>query len=127
MDPLLDPIPGAEHHEVGGLSIDVVRAGSGRLKRTIYPTGWRWSTHMQPVSRTEWCEHTHLGFLARGTLEGVYADGCRYRVVAPEFAVVGAGHDAWVVGEGPAVFIQWDSEEGTARRFGLPERHAHGS
>lgn len=122
---LLDPIPGADHLEVGGLSVDVLRVGNGRLKRVVYPPGWRWSTHMKPVTRTDSCRHTHVGFLAHGRLEGVYDDGCLYEVVAPAFAVVHAGHDGWVVGEEPAVWIQWDSEEGTARRFGLPERHAH--
>lgn len=121
----LAPIEGADHHEVGGLAIDIVRVGNGRMKRVVYPPGWRWSTHMQPVSRTEYCEHTHIGFLASGHLQGVYHDGCEYEVKAPRFAVVEAGHDGWVVGDEPAVWIQWDSEEGTARRFGLPERHRH--
>ena len=125
MDRLLAPIDGADHHEVGGLSIDIVRVGSGRLKRTVYPPGWRWSTHMRPVSGTDHCMHTHIGFLARGRLQGVYDDGCEYDLEAPAFAVVEAGHDTWVVGDEPAVFIQFDSEEGTARRFGVPERHAH--
>lgn len=126
MDPLLAPIEGAAHHEVGGLSVDVVKVGDGRMKRVVYPPGWRWSTHMQPVAKTESCLHTHVGFLARGVLQGVYEDGCEYEVRAPAFAVVGAGHDGWVVGDEAAVWIQWDSEEGTARRFGLPERHRHG-
>jgi hypothetical protein len=30
-----------------------------------------------------------------------------------------------VVGDEEAVLIQFDSEEGTARRFGLPAEHAH--
>jgi hypothetical protein len=126
MDDLFAPIEAAEHHEVGGLSVDVVRVGNGRLKRVVYPPGWRWATHMQPVTGTERCMHTHVGFLASGRLAGVYEDGCEYEVIAPAFAVVEAGHDGWVVGDEPAVWIQWDSEEGTARRFGLPERHGHG-
>jgi hypothetical protein len=124
-DPLLAPIEGAHRHEVGGLVIDMLKVGNSRIKRTVYPPGWRWSTHMRPVSGTDHCMHTHVGFLARGHITGVYDDGCTYEYKAPAFAVVAAGHDAWVIGEEPAVFIQVDSEEGTARRFGLPERHAH--
>jgi hypothetical protein len=124
MTSVLDPIEGADHHEVGGLAVDVVRVGSGRLKRVVYPPGWRWVTHMRPVTGTDLCMHTHVGFLASGHLQGIYDDGCEYEVIAPGFAVIGAGHDGWVVGDEPAVWIQWDSEEGTARRFGLPERHA---
>ena len=125
MDLLLAPIEGAAQHEVGGLSVDVVKVGDGRMKRVVYPPGWRWSTHMQPVAKTESCLHTHVGFLARGVLQGVYEDGCEYEVRAPAFAVVEAGHDGWVVGDEAAVWVQWDSEEGTARRFGLPERHSN--
>ena len=70
--------------------------------------------------------HAHPRRLPRpGRLEGVYEDGCTYELEAPAFAAIDAGHDAWVVGEEPAVFIQFDFEEGTARRFGLPERHEH--
>ncbi len=124
-DPLLAPVEGAEHREIGGVQVDIFRAGNGRMKRIVYPPGFRWSTHMKPVVRTESCMHTHVGFLARGHIQGVYDDGCTYEVIAPQFAVVEAGHDAWVVGDEPAVFIQWDSEEGTARRFGLPPEHGH--
>ena len=48
MDPLLAPIEGAHHHEVGGVTVDVVRAGNGRIKRLVYPPGFRWSTHLKP-------------------------------------------------------------------------------
>ena len=82
MDELLAPIEDADHHDVGGLSIDVTRAGNGRVKRVVYPPGWRWSTHMQPVTGTEYCMHTHVGFLARGRLRGRYADGCEYECSA---------------------------------------------
>ncbi len=121
----LDPIPGCDHHTVGGLEVDVCRMGAGRMKRLVYPPGYRWSTHMKPVAGTEFCMHTHVGFLVHGHLKGVYDDGCEYELVAPAFAHIEAGHDAWVVGDEPAVFIQVDFEEGTARRFGLPERHTH--
>ena len=126
MNPLLDPIDGADRHQVAGLDVAVVRVGTGRLKRLIYPPGYRWSTHMKPVVKTDYCMHTHVGFLAQGHLEGVYADGCTFDLVAPTFTTIEAGHDAWVVGDEPAVFVQFDFEEGTARRFGLPESHGHG-
>jgi len=125
MNPLLAAIEAADHHDVGGLSVDTVRAGNGRMKRVVYPPGWRWSTHMKSIVKTDSCQHTHVGFLAQGRLHGVYDDGCEYEVQAPAFAVVEAGHDGWVVGDEPAVWIQWDCEEGTARRFGVTERHSH--
>jgi hypothetical protein len=125
VDPLLEPIEGAEHRDIGGAKVDTVRAGNGRVKRAVYPPGFRWSTHMKPVVGTEQCMHAHVGFLARGHIQGQYRDGCEFEYVAPQVVVLEPGHDAWVVGEEEAILIQFDSEEGTARRFGLPEEHSH--
>ena len=124
-DPLTAPMAGAERREIGGLVVDVVRAANGRIKRTIYPPGHRWSTHMKGVTKTDYCMHAHVGFLARGRLAGEYHDGCTFEFAAPAAVVIEPGHDAWVVGEEEVVLIQFDAEEGTARRFGLPEEHSH--
>jgi len=124
-DALLAPITGADRREVGGVKIDIVRAGNGRIKRVVYPRGFRWSTHMKPAVGTELCVHAHVGLLARGHVRGEFADGCTFDFVAPRVVVLEPGHDAWVVGEEPAVLIQFDAEEETARRFGLPEEHTH--
>ena len=125
MDELTAPIEGADHREVGGAAVDVVPAGNGRVKRAVYPPGFRWSTHMKPNVESELCMHAHIGFLARGKIAGEYADGCTFEYTAPGAVVIEPGHDAWVVGDDEAVLIQFDSEEGTARRFGLPEEHGH--
>jgi hypothetical protein len=125
VDPLTEPIEGAERQEVGGIVVDIVRVGNGRVKRAVYPPGFRWSTHMRPTVRTELCMHAHIGFLARGHIAGEYADGCAFDYTAPSMVTIVPGHDAWVVGDEEAVLVQFDSEEGTARRFGVPEGHAH--
>ena len=125
MDPLLDPIEGAEHREVGGAEIDTVRAGNGRVKRVFYPPGFRWSTHMAPSVETDRCMHAHVGFLARGQIAGEYEDGCTFEYAAPQIVTIEPGHDAWVIGTEPAVLIQFDWEEGTTRRLGLPAEHSH--
>jgi hypothetical protein len=125
MDPLLDPIEGADHREIGGAVVDLARAGNGRVKRTVYPPGFRWSTHMRPNVETDFCMHAHVGFIARGRIEGEYADGCRFEYTAPQIVTIEPGHDAWVVGDVEAVLIEFDWEEGTARRLGLPAEHTH--
>ena len=80
---------------------------------------------MRPIVRSEQCRHAHVGFLARGHIQGEYEDGCTFEFVAPAAVVIEPGHDAWVVGDEPAVLIQFDYESDTARRFDLPERHSH--
>ena len=124
-DPLLAPIPGADHREVGGVSLDVVRAGDGRVKRTVYPAGFKWESHMKNVVGTELCMHAHVGFLARGRIQIRYPDGCTLDFVAPQAVVLEPGHDGSVIGSEPAVLIEFDFEKDTARRFGLAGVHRH--
>ena len=125
-DPLLAPLPGAEHREIGGVQLDVARAGAGRVKRMIYPAGFRWSTHMKPIVGTNHCMHAHVGFLARGQVHIRYADGCTLEFAAPQVMAVEPEHDGWVVGDEPAVVIEFDFEGETAQRLGMPGAHRHG-
>jgi hypothetical protein len=126
-DPLLAPIEGADRRELGGVEVDIVPAGNARVKRAIYPPGFRWSRELRELIGTELCMHAHVGFLARGHIAGEYADGCRFEYVAPAVIAIEPEHDAWVIGDEPAVVIQFDYESETARRLGLPERHRHES
>ena len=114
-DPLLAPIAGAEHVEVAGVHIDWVPAGAGRIRRVVYPPGFRWSTHMKPISGTGRCMHAHVGFLARGRVHLEFEDGCVREYQAPQPMVIEPGHDGWVVGDEPAVVIEFESAEGYAK------------
>ena len=124
-DPLLAPMSGAETRQVGGVQLDVARAGDGRVKRVIYPPGFRWSTNIKPVVGTDYCMHAHVGFLARGRVHIEYADGCKLEFAAPQVIAIEPEHDGWVVGDEPAVVIEFDFEGATAARCGMPERHQH--
>ena len=124
-DPLLASMKGAEHREIGGAVIDVVRAGAGRVKRVVYPPGFRWSTDMKAIVGTNLCTHAHVGFLARGQVHVQYADGCTLEFVAPQVVAIEPGHDGWVVGDEPAVLIEFDFEGETVGRLGMPGAHRH--
>jgi len=125
-DTLLAPIDGADRREVGGITLEIVRAtGTSRVKRAIYPPGFRWSTHMKPVTGTDLCMHGHVGFLARGRVHIEYGDGCIVEYIAPAVVVIEPGHDGWVVGDEPAVLIEFDFEGDTIRRLDMPEHHRH--
>jgi hypothetical protein len=119
------PIAGADRRELNGVVSESVPAGSGRITRVLYPAGYRWSTHLKPVVGTELCMHAHVGLLLAGRMQGEYADGCTFDFVAPAAVVVEPGHDAWTVGDEPAIFVQVDFEGATAERFGLPSEHRH--
>ena len=77
-DPLFAAVKGATHRYLGHVRLDVGRAGDARVKRMIYPPGFRWSKDMKPVVGTDLCMHAHAGFLAHGEIHIEYADkACR--------------------------------------------------
>jgi hypothetical protein len=124
-DALLSPLPDCDGRVIGGVRIDVVKAGASRVKRMVYSPGFRWSTDMKPIVGTEHCMHAHVGFLARGRFCIEYADGCRLDFAAPQFVAIEPGHDGWVVGDEPVVLIEFDFERETASRLGMPPMHTH--
>lgn len=124
-NPLLAPMDGAEHQKIAGVQIDMVRVGSGRIKRVIYPPGFRWSTHIKPIVGTDLCMHAHAGFLALGKIHMEFADGCIEEFSAPQVVVIEPGHDGWVVGTEPAVLIEVDFENDTVRNMGMAGKHTH--
>jgi hypothetical protein len=125
IDPLLAPISDAATREIGGLQIDIVKTGAARVKRIIYPPGFRWSTHMKPVAGTDLCMHAHVGFLARGAIGVEYADGCTVQYAAPQMIAVEPGHEGWVIGDEQAVLIEFDFERETVSRLGMADVHSH--
>jgi hypothetical protein len=123
--PLLARLRGAERREIGHVVLEVGRAGSARVKRMIYPPGFRWSVDMKPVVGTDLCMHAHVGFLAHGEIHIEYADGCVLEHKAPQIVVIEPGHDGWVVGKEPVVLIEFDFEKDTIARLGMPDQHRH--
>ena len=124
-DSLLAPMKGTDRREVGGVRLEVGRAGDARVKRMVYPAGFRWSVDMKPIVGTELCMHVHVGFLAQGEIHIEYADGCVVEHKAPQIVAIEPGHDGWVVGKEPVVLIEFDFEGDTIRRLGMPDAHRH--
>jgi hypothetical protein len=118
-DPLFAPIKGADSRVVSGVQVDVVPAGTGRIKRVIYQPGFRWSTHMKNTVGTDLCMHAHVGFIARGRIGVRYADGATLEFAAPQVVAIEPGHDGWVVGDEPAVLIEVDFMGDTPEKFGM--------
>ncbi|HEX8030902.1 MAG TPA: hypothetical protein VF491_20660 [Vicinamibacterales bacterium] len=122
---LMAPIKDATSRVIGSVRLDVAKAGAARVKRMIYPAGFRWSAAMKPVVGTERCMHAHVGFLAKGEIHIEYADGCVVEFKAPQVVAIDPGHDGWVVGKEPVVLIEFDFEGATIERLGMPAEHRH--
>ena len=113
------------HRKIGGVQVDIAKAGNVRVKRMIYPPGFHWLVDMKPVVGTDLCMHAHVGFLARGEIHIEYADGCIVELKAPQIIAIDPGHDGWVVGKEPAVMIEFDFEGDTIGKLGMPASHRH--
>jgi hypothetical protein len=121
----IEPVRGAIRSDVGGVRLEVGRAGGARVKRVVYPAGFRWSVDMKPAVGTDLCMHGHVGFLASGAIRIEYPDGCALDFVAPQVVAIEPGHDGAVIGDAPAVLIELDFERATVERLGLPAAHRH--
>jgi class 3 adenylate cyclase len=94
------------------LDFQIVTLGEVYVARAVHQPGWRWSEHVKPVVGTPLCEHHHQGVLLAGTLEFVTRDGVRRRVRAGDAYDVPPGHDGFVVGDEPAVAIEFAGVRG---------------
>ena len=125
MNPLLAPMENCESRDVCGVHLDVLRAGAVRVKRMIYPPGFHWSNQLSQQIGSEYCMHAHVGFMAQGQINVEFQDGCVEEYRAPKFVAVEPGHKGWVVGDEPAVLIEFDFEGDTVNRVELPVTHRH--
>ena len=54
---------------------DLVNIGGGVVGRLTLEPGWRWSEHVKPIAKTEWCEAPHFQYHAAGRLHIKMQDG----------------------------------------------------
>jgi hypothetical protein len=87
--------------------LELVNIGGGQVGRITVEPGWRWTTHMKEVAGTELCEAPHFQYVVQGVVHVVMADGTELDIGPGEVSVLPPGHDAWVVGDEPAVAIDW--------------------
>ena len=72
--------------------------------RTLEP-GWKWTTSMRQVAKTDTCEIRHVGYVISGRMGFLMNDGTELEVGPGDAFDVQPGHDAWTVGNAPVVFV----------------------
>jgi hypothetical protein len=72
--------------------------------------GWKWSECIKPHVGTESCQAGHIGVLMQGTIHVASDDGTEITINAGDAYRLAPGHDAWVVGEEPALGIEFSTE-----------------
>jgi|SRR6266498_3240474 len=95
--------------------VEVVRLAGATVARITFQPGWKWSECVQPVVGTDACEARHVGAIVSGRMHVVHNDGTGGEVRPGDAYVIEPGHDAWVVGDEPAIAFEFESAETYAR------------
>jgi len=86
--------------------LEVVTIDDRPLMRVTFEPGWKWSEHVKPTAGTENCQVHHVIYAVSGHMKAVMVDdGTEIDIGPGDVADIPPGHDAWVVGDEPAVGI----------------------
>ncbi len=96
--------------------VEVASVGGVTFGRATLQPGWKWSTCMKPLVNTRSCEAAHVQYHVAGRLHVVMDDGTEEEFGPGDVGVIPPGHDAWVVGNEPAVIIDISGLENYAKR-----------
>ncbi len=105
-----------EERKLPNGGVQIWELGDFVVGKVTFEPGWRWSKDVKPIAGTEWCEYHHLGLIIQGSVHFVTAEGLEMEVSEGCLYEVMPGHDAWTVGDIPAV--QYDFAG--MRAFALP-------
>jgi hypothetical protein len=87
--------------------VELVTIGGATIGRGVFVPGWRWSTSVKPIAKTRSCEAPHFQYHVSGVLRIRMDDGTEFDCKPGDVSLLPSGHDAWVVGNEPAVVVDF--------------------
>jgi hypothetical protein len=87
--------------------LELIKIGGATIGRVIFNPGWRWATSVQPLAKTKSCEAPYLQYHVSGVLHILMDDGTELDCKPGNVSLLPSGHDAWVVGNVPAVVVDF--------------------
>jgi len=95
--------------------VELVEIGGATVGRATFEPGWRWSESVQPLAKTRSCEAPHFQYHVSGVLMVRMDDGTEFECKPGDVSLLPSGHDAWVVGNEPAVVVDFQGMVDYAR------------
>jgi hypothetical protein len=87
--------------------LELVKIGGATIGRATFEPGWRWSTSLQPIVKTKSCEAPHFQYHVAGRMMIQMDDGTTFEAKPGDVSLLPTGHDGWVVGDEPAVVVDF--------------------
>ncbi|MBF0553185.1 MAG: cupin domain-containing protein [Nitrospirae bacterium] len=87
--------------------LELITIGGSTVGRATLEPGWKWSASVQPIVKTKSCEAPHFQYHISGTIVVLMDDGTQFECKAGDVSLLPVGHDAWVVGDKPAVVVDF--------------------
>jgi len=106
----------AEIREFPKGRLELIKIGGATVGRAILQPGWMWSTSVQPIAKTRSCEAPHFQYHVSGVLKIRLDDGKEFECHPGDVSLLPSGHDAWIVGNEPAVVVDFQGMVDYARR-----------
>jgi len=93
--------------ELGPVRSEITVFGGLTVSHDTHQPGWRWSTHVKPIVKTDSCQVRHIGLVLKGTMHVALDDGTHFEAGPLDLIEIPPGHDAWVVGDEPLETLAW--------------------
>ena len=94
---------------------EILHVGGADIGRMTFEPGWRWSNDVKPIAGTSSCQAPHFQYHVAGRIAIRMDDGTEFIAGAGDITSLPQGHDAWVVGDEPAVVVDWFGASNYAR------------
>jgi hypothetical protein len=86
---------------------EVVTVGGAEIGRYTLEPGFRWIEDLEPIAGEEWCKAPHFQYHVSGILRIRLTDGSEFDAGPGTIVALPTPHVGWVVGDQPAVVIDW--------------------
>lgn len=90
-----------------GAAFERLTLTDGDVWRYTFDPGWRYSTDVPPVDGSILCPEPHLMYHIAGRMGFRMQDGAVLEAGPGEVTSLPPGHDAWVIGDEPAVAVDF--------------------
>jgi hypothetical protein len=87
--------------------LELIKIGGVTVGRAVFEPGWKWSNSIQPIAKTKSCEAAHFQYHVSGVLMVVMDDGTKLECRPGDVSLLPSGHDAWVIGDEPAIVVDF--------------------